>query len=81
MIDIDPFKIVNDRHGHQTGYAILMALSQRVRQHLRAADFLARWGGEEFVVILPHCGARDAEKLAEKLRTLIADQPFPPSAV
>ena len=41
-------------------------------------DVLARWGGEEFVVMLPHCGARDAVNLAEKLRTLIANQPFPP---
>ena len=78
MFDIDHFKIVNDRYGHQTGDAILVALSQRVRQNLRAADVLARWGGEEFVVMLPHCGARDAEKLAEKLRALIANQPFPP---
>ncbi len=78
MFDIDHFKIVNDRYGHQTGDAILVALSQRVRQNLRAADVLARWGGEEFVVMLPHCGARDAEKLAVKLRALIANQPFPP---
>jgi diguanylate cyclase (GGDEF)-like protein/PAS domain S-box-containing protein len=78
MFDIDHFKAINDRYGHLTGDAVLVALSHRVRQHLRTVDVLARWGGEEFVVMLPHCGARDALNLAEKLRALIANQPFPP---
>ena len=77
LFDIDHFKAINDTHGHLVGDRVLIGLSQRVREHLRGVDMLARWGGEEFVVMLPHCTGDQAEHLAEKLRALIAAEPFP----
>ncbi|MBK8637633.1 MAG: GGDEF domain-containing protein [Chromatiaceae bacterium] len=79
MLDIDHFKLLNDTHGHPVGDKVLVELSQRVRPRLRATDLLARWGGEEFVVLLPHCGREAAVKLAENLCHLIASEPFPPA--
>ncbi len=77
LFDIDHFKSINDTHGHLVGDQVLIALTHRVRQHLRATDVLARWGGEEFVVLLPHTGGEEAVRLAEKLRQLVAGEPFP----
>ncbi|WP_295388351.1 diguanylate cyclase [uncultured Thiodictyon sp.] len=76
LLDIDHFKSINDRFGHLSGDQVLVQLCQLVRAHLRAADVFARWGGEEFVILLPHCQAADAGRLAEQLRALIADHPF-----
>jgi diguanylate cyclase (GGDEF)-like protein len=77
LFDIDHFKTINDTHGHLAGDQVLVELTRRVRQHLRTGDLLARWGGEEFVVLLPHTRGEDALELAEKLRHLIAGEPFP----
>ena len=77
MFDVDHFKSVNDRHGHQAGDLVLVELAQRVRPHLRAPDVLARWGGDEFVVMMPHTALTDAVRLAERLRDLAAAEPFP----
>ncbi|NCA72346.1 MAG: PAS domain S-box protein, partial [Sphingobacteriia bacterium] len=77
LFDIDHFKSINDTHGHLVGDQVLSALTHRVRQHLRATDVLARWGGEEFVVLLPHTRGEDAVRLAENLRQLVAGEPFP----
>lgn len=76
LFDVDHFKRINDTHGHQVGDAVLVELSQRVRAQLRAVDALARWGGEEFAVLLPRSTLAQAEPVAEKLRQLIASQPF-----
>ncbi|WP_296704618.1 sensor domain-containing diguanylate cyclase [Thiocapsa sp. UBA6158] len=76
LFDVDHFKVINDTHGHQAGDTVLVELSQRVRAQLRAVDALARWGGEEFAVLLPQCTLAQAEPVAEKLRRLIASQPF-----
>ncbi len=76
MFDIDHFKAVNDRYGHLAGDAVLVGLTRLVQQNLRAADTLARWGGEEFVIMMPHCGASEAVGLAEKLRALLAVHSF-----
>ena len=76
MFDIDHFKAVNDCYGHPVGDAVLVGLTRLVQHNLRAADTLARWGGEEFVIMMPHCGAAEAVGLAEKLRTLLAAQTF-----
>ena len=76
IFDIDHFKSINDHFGHQTGDQVLLELTELVGQALRDADVLARWGGEEFVVIMPHCGAQEALLLAEKLRALVAGHPF-----
>ncbi|AGX86259.1 GGDEF domain protein [Candidatus Symbiobacter mobilis CR] len=77
LFDIDHFKSINDTYGHLTGDRILVELAKLVSAALRQVDVLARWGGEEFVVIMPQCGAPEAIQLAEKLRILIATHPFP----
>jgi len=77
MFDIDHFKAINDRHGHLVGDHVLIEMAQRIRGHLRASDLLARWGGEEFVILLPHSTAPAAARLAEKLRLATMMQPFP----
>ncbi|WPL12711.1 MULTISPECIES: sensor domain-containing diguanylate cyclase [Thiorhodovibrio] len=76
LFDIDHFKAINDHFGHLVGDQIIIEITNRVRRNLRVVDMLARWGGEEFAVILPNCRLSDAALLAEKLRTLIADEAF-----
>jgi len=76
LFDIDHFKAINDTHGHLIGDQVLIELTRRVGEHLRANDVLARWGGEEFVIMLPHCAAAEALRVAEKLRALVQAQPF-----
>lgn len=77
MFDIDHFKQVNDTHGHAAGDDMLRELSRRVQSHIRNADWLFRYGGEEFVVAAPHTGLESAVALAEKLRAAVAAAPFP----
>lgn len=77
MIDADYFKEINDRFGHQTGDAVLKSLADTLREHLRTSDIVARWGGEEFVVILPDTQREQALQLAEELRLIIAETTFP----
>lgn len=77
MFDVDHFKRVNDSHGHQAGDQVLVRISEVTQRHLRTEDALARWGGEEFVVLLPHSTATEAARLAERLRALVADCPMP----
>ncbi|MEG3640191.1 GGDEF domain-containing response regulator [Magnetococcus sp. PR-3] len=77
LFDIDHFKRVNDRFGHQIGDDVLRILSHAVAENLRASDTLARWGGEEFMVICPEIHLEDAYQLADKLRQLIEQTPFP----
>ncbi|NCC41599.1 MAG: response regulator, partial [Gammaproteobacteria bacterium] len=76
LFDIDHFKSINDRFGHLVGDRVLIEIARRVRLDLRGVDMLARWGGEEFTILLPNCCLADAVKLAEKLRALMADTPF-----
>lgn len=76
LLDIDHFKLINDHHGHPTGDQVLIELTRRLKQAVRGTDMLARWGGEEFVLLSPGCGANEAVRLAEKLRALVADLPF-----
>ena len=77
LIDVDHFKAINDHHGHQVGDQVLVELTRRIQAQLRAADVLARWGGEEFVALLPQTPAEPARSLAERLRRLVAAKPFP----
>jgi len=72
ILDIDHFKRVNDQHGHDIGDQVLVEVGRRCAQVLRATDLLARWGGEEFVVLLPNTGYEQAHQLAERMRETVA---------
>ena len=76
MYDIDHFKAVNDTHGHQVGDRVLVGLCRIVAGRIRQTDVLARWGGEEFMILAPNCGGQQAFELAEKLRRLIEEFVF-----
>ena len=76
MLDIDHFKPVNDTYGHDVGDDVLVTLTQLIQSNLRVPDLLARWGGEEFVIILPDTDMLEARHLAERLRSLIANYRF-----
>ncbi|MCU7370932.1 sensor domain-containing diguanylate cyclase [Paucibacter sp. O1-1] len=77
FLDIDHFKPVNDSHGHAAGDAVLRAVGLMIQGQLRAGDTVARWGGEEFVVLLPRTPAAAAREVAERIRQRIADQRLP----
>jgi diguanylate cyclase (GGDEF)-like protein len=76
LFDIDNFKTVNDTHGHQTGDKVLIQLSRFVASQLRNTDLLARWGGEEFVVLAAGSDGEMAHQAAEKLRKAIEQVKF-----
>ena len=76
MVDIDNFKLVNDTWGHQVGDLVLQHLTQMLIDDLRQTDILARFGGEEFVILLPHTPEAEACKLAEKLRSVVEKTPL-----
>ncbi len=71
MLDIDHFKAINDRFGHEVGDAVLRELAALALGELRAIDLMGRWGGEEFVVLLPETDATSALGAAERLRSAI----------
>lgn len=76
MLDIDHFKTINDSHGHDVGDAVLVALAQRLQQQLRPYDLLARFGGEEFIILLPGMRLDDAAQLARRLCEQLAGAPL-----
>jgi diguanylate cyclase (GGDEF)-like protein len=77
FMDLDHFKFFNDTHGHQAGDEVLKILAALMTQGVRESDTLARWGGEEFIVIAPETGEEDACVMAEKIRNLVAEHSFP----
>ena len=77
MLDVDHFKAVNDRHGHVAGDAVLRALAQRLADRVGPEDILARYGGEEFIVAQAGTDPVAARRAAERLRSAVADRPFP----
>ena len=79
MIDVDSFKFVNDRFGHQAGDAALRLLGERLRQEVRAVDLVARLGGEEFAVVMIGAGLDDVADTAERVRAKVAAQQFNPT--
>lgn len=76
LVDIDHFKQVNDRHGHLAGDAVLREVARRLQRGLRSVDRLARFGGEEFVLVLMETDEAKAVALAERLRGQVAAEPF-----
>lgn len=76
MADVDHFKQVNDRYGHQNGDQVLVAVAHFFQVGLRSYDFAARYGGEEFVLVLPEAGHDDALAIAERLRSHIQAYSF-----
>lgn len=76
MVDIDNFKSINDGFGHPAGDQVLIELARRLAESVRSADMVARWGGEEFVILLRDCSLKDAVARAEKIRRQIGDAPF-----
>jgi len=76
MIDVDRFKSINDAHGHATGDVVLQEVAERLKMHLRAADVVARFGGEEFLVVMSGAPADYAAAVAERLRVAIEAEPI-----
>lgn len=68
IVDIDIFKQVNDEHGHQRGDQVLTSVSADLRNHLRRTDYVARWGGEEFLILLPDTRRNEAMRLLDEVR-------------
>jgi diguanylate cyclase (GGDEF)-like protein/PAS domain S-box-containing protein len=71
FMDIDHFKTVNDKYGHDTGDRVLQTVARTLVKSIRLTDVLARWGGEEFVAIVPHCGPSEIQLIGDKLRALV----------
>ena len=76
IVDLDFFKLVNDRFGHQVGDMVLVKTAELLRKGIRETDLVARFGGEEFVVLAPGAGPADAELIAERIRASVADKDF-----
>ncbi|MCZ7463651.1 PleD family two-component system response regulator [Rhizobium rhizogenes] len=76
MTDIDRFKLVNDTYGHDVGDEVLREFAARIRSTVRGADLACRYGGEEFVVVMPDTPMEIAASVAERLRAIIEDKPF-----
>lgn len=80
MMDIDKFKRVNDSRGHKAGDLVLAELARIIRHVVRAEDVVARFGGEEFCLILPEIPPGDAARVAERLRGKVAEHRLPPGS-
>lgn len=76
VADIDLFKRINDSYGHLAGDKVLKIISRSLQKNLRDTDFIARFGGEEFVILMPETSAAEAKVVAEKLRKRIESSPF-----
>jgi diguanylate cyclase (GGDEF)-like protein/PAS domain S-box-containing protein len=76
MLDVDNFKAINDTRGHQAGDRVLVEIGRRLVAVCRDTDMVARWGGEEFVILLRDCALQEGVHIAENIRATIADAPF-----
>lgn len=77
FVDVDHFKRINDGHGHEVGDAVLRQFAQLLRGNLQRVDHVARWGGEEFLLLLPQTEAAEAAAVAERLRACMHAAPWP----
>jgi diguanylate cyclase (GGDEF)-like protein len=77
LADLDHFKVVNDTHGHAAGDELLREAARRIRSAMRDYDLIGRYGGEEFLLLLPGCDATAARDVAERVRAGIAANPAP----
>ena len=75
VVDIDNFKAVNDTFGHGAGDSVLQEVARRLAAAARVEDVVGRWGGEEFIVILPHCDVQGALVVSERIREAVASSP------
>ncbi len=73
LVDIDHFKSVNDRYGHAVGDQVLCQVAQALQTAGRDTDYLMRWGGEEFLLVLPSCDRLELGQVAERLRLAVSD--------
>jgi diguanylate cyclase (GGDEF)-like protein len=71
MMDLDHFKILNDQHGHLIGDQALCLASEQVMRNLRSYDWAGRWGGDEFLIVLPNTGTQDAQAISDRICTKI----------
>lgn len=76
MLDIDHFKAINDTHGHLTGDAALKEVTQRISNAIRGYDAVGRYGGEEFLIVLPECGKDEVDLGAERIRSAVDSGPI-----
>jgi len=76
LLDLDRFKAINDRHGHDVGDRVLVAVAECLRGQLRPIDSLARWGGEEFLCLIAHVDEHDLIAKAEDLRNMVSQSPM-----
>jgi diguanylate cyclase (GGDEF)-like protein len=81
LLDLDRFKRVNDTYGHKAGDDVLQEFARRVTAELRAGDIGGRWGGEEFLVIMPRTELAEARALAERIRSVVAAEPVASTGV
>lgn len=76
LVDVDHLKEINDRHGHAAGDAVLLEVAERLEAGLRSAEVVGRYGGDEFMIVLYPCGAKDAEVVTSRLRRSVASSPI-----
>jgi diguanylate cyclase (GGDEF)-like protein len=76
MFDIDHFKKINDKYGHLAGDDILKSIANIAKKHIRKADYLFRWGGEEFMILAPETGSIQAASSAERIRISLEQYTF-----
>jgi diguanylate cyclase (GGDEF)-like protein len=76
MLDLDHFKRVNDKYGHQAGDAVLKSAADRIAEMVRPYDIVGRYGGEEFLVVLPNCDIEQSRQTAERICAAVGDVPI-----